>query len=276
MVFLRLFTAPSVSPANPRFPNAAFFRCRTNTLRLVCLFGVGVTQFLLGNLAAQVSLPALPDTPEPAAWSVELPTDEGLQELAAKEEDLPQVVREAMAEAEEAFARGDFAQARGSYEVARKVVPDNLLLLVNLGLTEFKLGDYAAAEKSLRQAIQRRLELPQAWLVLGLVYLDTQRFESAMAAFAQVVQYEPRNARARNYLGVAVGQLGWFDGAEAEFRRAIELDPKYADAHFNLAYFCLQRREPAVELARRHYTKALELGAERDLTLEAKLRTKSR
>jgi Flp pilus assembly protein TadD len=151
-------------------------------------------------------------------------------------------------------------------------MPENLLVLVNLGLTEFNLGNYSEAENFLRKAIQRRLDLPQAWLVLGLVYLDTQRFDAAMAAFAQAVLLEPRNARARNYLGVAVGQMGWFDGAEAEFRRAIEFDPAYADAHFNLAYFGLQRRTPAIELARRHYTLAVQLGAERDPDIEAKLR----
>lgn len=223
---------------------------------------------------AQNSVPALPDSAEFSGISVELPraNDESTEATDAEADDLPIVVREAMAEGNEAFTRGDYAQARGSYEVARKVMPENLLLLVNLGLTEFNLGNYAEAEKFLRQAIQRRLELPQAWLVLGLVHLDTQRFDAAMAAFAQVVLLEPRNARARNYLGVAVGQMGWFDGAEAEFRRAIELDPKYADAHFNLAYFGLQRRIPAVELARRHYTLAVQLGAERDPEIEAKLR----
>jgi Flp pilus assembly protein TadD len=54
-------------------------------------------------------------------------------------------------------------------------------------------------------------------------------------------------------------------------RRAIELDPEYAEAHFNLAVFCLQRQPPAVELARRHYQKALDLGAAPDPELETKL-----
>jgi tetratricopeptide (TPR) repeat protein len=182
--------------------------------------------------------------------------------------DLPATVRAAIAAGNDAFAAGDYQEARELYEEARKVVPDNLLVLVNLGLTEFYLGRPAEAEKFLYRAIQQQINLPSAWQVLGLIHLDARDYEKAMACFAQVVLQEPRNARARNYLGVAIGQMGWFDGAEAEFRRAVEFDPNYADAHFNLAYFALQRRQPAVELARRHYRRAIELGVPRDPELE--------
>lgn len=198
--------------------------------------------------------------------TLEMPADQS-------QPDLPQSVRTAMKEGNAAFAKKDYQRARGAYEIARKVVPDNLLVLVNLGLTEFYLKNSAEAEKFLFRAIQQKIELPAAWLVLGLIYLDANHYEKAMAAFAQVVLYEPRNARAHNYLGVAIGQMGWFDGAESEFRRAVELDASYTDAHFNLAYFALQRRQPAIELARRHYRKAIELGAARDYDLEKELKT---
>lgn len=189
--------------------------------------------------------------------------------------DIPETARRAIEEGNEAFARQDYLQARGSYEVARKVVPDNMLLLVNLGLTEFYLSEPENAREFLLAALRQDLQLPSAWLVLGLIDLDDRNYEGAMASFAQVVVREPRNARARNYLGVAIGQMGWFDGAEAEFRKAVEFDPNYADAHFNLAYFALQRRQPAVELARRHYQRAVELGARRDPELEKQFQRRS-
>jgi Tfp pilus assembly protein PilF len=47
-------------------------------------------------------------------------------------------------------------------------------------------------------------------------------------------------------------------------RKALELQPDYQEAHFNLAVFYLQRNPPAVELARRHYQKALDLGGAPD------------
>ena len=65
-----------------------------------------------------------------------------------------------------------------------------------------------------------------------------------------------------------IGRQGWIYGAEQELRRAVELDPAYADAHYNLAVFYLQEKPPATELAKRHYFKAVELGVEKDLSME--------
>ena len=48
----------------------------------------------------------------------------------------------------------------------------------------------------------------------------------------------------------------------------------YADAHFNLALMYLDRKPPALELARRHYEKAVSLGAEKDEVVEEKLKEK--
>lgn len=185
--------------------------------------------------------------------------------------DIPLTVRQSLEAGNAAFEAGRYAEARGHYAQARSVLPDQVLLLVNSGLAAFYDNDPAEAEALLQRALDGDREVPAAWQALGLIYLDSQRFEEAMASFAQVIIREPRNSRARNYLGVAVGQLGWFDGAEAEFRRALEIDPRYADAHFNLAYFALQRRRPAVELARRHYREAVTLGAARDPELEKML-----
>lgn len=215
---------------------------------------------LLGWSGLSVALAQAPPEPPEAELAA------SLAEQAAR--DVPLTVRQSLEAGNAAFSSGNYAEARQHYAQARTVLPNHLLLLVNSGLAAFYDNDPAEAEALLRRALAEDMEVPAAWQVLGLIYLDSQRFEQAMASFAQVVIREPRNSRARNYLGVAIGQLGWFDGAEAEFRRAVELDPEYADAHFNLAYFALQRRRPAVEIARRHYLEAVKLGAPRDPELE--------
>lgn len=171
-----------------------------------------------------------------------------------------------------AFQKGNFEGAREAYLRVLKVEPNNLPALVNLGATEFRLGNNDEAERLLRRSLQIKPDNPTAWLNLGILYLDRGETMRSLAATAQAVVHAPDDPVARNYLGVAAGRNRWFDAAESELRRAIELRPDYADAHFNLAVFCLERVPPAKELARRHYQKALELGSEPDKLIEKALK----
>lgn len=186
---------------------------------------------------------------------------------------VPEVAREAAAEGNAAFARGEFERARRAYLKVVDLAPDNLLGLINLGVVEYSLKKLDEAESHLKRAVQLKIDAAPAWLTLGIIYMDQNRLDEALAALAQATLYDPRNARARNYLGVVVGRKGWIDGAQVELRRAVEIDPNYSDAHYNLAVFYLEGRPPSIELARRHYFRAIELGAEPDPEIEQTLRT---
>jgi Flp pilus assembly protein TadD len=186
---------------------------------------------------------------------------------------VPEIAREAAAEGNAAFSRKDYPRARRAYEKVLELVPDNLLALVNLGVIEFYAGENAAAEKHLRRAVQQKLDAAPAWLTLGIIAMEDNRLDEALAALSQAALHDPRSARARNYLGVVVGRKGWLDGAQAELRKAVEIDPNYAEAHFNLAVFYLESTPPFTELARRHYFRAVELGAEPDAEIEKSLKT---
>lgn len=181
---------------------------------------------------------------------------------------VPSALMEAAAEGNAAFAKKDFATARRGYERVLKIDPQNVMGLVNLGLVEFQLGNTVGAEDAVRRAISIRLETAPAWLTLGMIQMDRGENDAAFASLAQAVQHDPLNARARNFLGVVAGRRGWIDGAQHELRRAVELDPAYADAHYNLAVLYLQENPPAIELARRHYQKARDLGVEKDSAME--------
>jgi len=170
-----------------------------------------------------------------------------------------------------AFEKGNFEGAREAYERVLKVEPNNLPALVNLGATEYRLGNFEEAERLLRRSLQIKPDNPTAWLNIGMIYLGRDEPMRALAAVAQAVVHAPNDPVARNYLGVAAGRNRWFDAAESELRRAIELRPDYADAHFNLAVFCLERIPPATELAKRHYREARRLGAEPDPLIEKAL-----
>jgi tetratricopeptide (TPR) repeat protein len=186
---------------------------------------------------------------------------------------VPEIAREAAAEGNAAFARRDFEHAYRAYSKVLDLAPDNLLGLINLGVVEYSLKKFDEAEAHLKRAVQIKLDAAPAWLTLGIIYMDQNRLDEALAALAQANLYDPRNARARNYLGVVVGRKGWIDGAQAELRKAVEIDPNYSDAHFNLAVFYLEGKPPSIELARRHYYRAIELGAAPDPEIEKTLKS---
>lgn len=170
-----------------------------------------------------------------------------------------------------AFQRGDLASAKASFQLVLELAPGNLATTINLGLIEYREKNFAAAEDRLKQAVRRDPEAALAWLILGVVQYEQNKLDAALAALAQAVLLEPKDPRAHHYLGVTVGRKGWYSAAEDEMRKAIELDPDYAEAHYNLAVFYLERVPPAVELARRHYQKSLDLGADPDSQVEQKL-----
>ena len=147
--------------------------------------------------------------------------------------------------------------------------PNDVDNLNHLAVIDTRLGKSQEAEELLKKSLQLKLENPGAWLLLGMNYLDQHRDDEAFAALIQATLYDPKNARAQQYLGIAAGHKGWNEISEAALRRAIELNPNYADAHFNLAVYYLRRTPPAIEVARRHYQKALDLGVAHDAGIDA-------
>jgi len=163
-------------------------------------------------------------------------------------------------------------EIRTRLEKILEAEPENAAALVDLGSLEYRKQHPDEAEKLLTRATRAKPEMAAAWLTLGVVECETGKLDAALAALSQAVLLEPRNAKAHSYLGVTVGRKGWLDGAEAELLRALELDEKLAEAHFNLAVVYLQENPPMVELARRHYHRARDLGAAPDSLVEKQLK----
>ena len=170
------------------------------------------------------------------------------------------------------FRAGQFEEAKESFAQVTVRLPNYSGGWINLGSTEYRLGEYDDAEKHLRKAVHLDPEVTQAWLTLGIIAYQKGELEAGLAALSQAVYLEPDNAHAHMYLGVLARKRGWLDAAEEELRKAVELDDSYAEAHFNLAMVYTERQPPAIELARRHYYRALALGAPADADLERLLK----
>jgi Flp pilus assembly protein TadD len=171
----------------------------------------------------------------------------------------------------EALGKNKFEAAETAFLKLLDLSPGNPTALANLGMVEFRLGRTEEAQKYLQQAIRVKPDAALAWMMLGVIYMNQNNAEAATAALAQAVYLNPKSPQAHNYYAVTLAKRGWYDGAEDELRKVIELAPDFAEAQFNLALIYFQQNPPAIELARRHYQKALDLGAAPDPAFAAKL-----
>jgi Tfp pilus assembly protein PilF len=176
--------------------------------------------------------------------------------------------RQALEDGLARFRQGKFEEAKNSFMKVTTQFPNYANGWINLGSTEYRLNQLDDAEKHLRKAVHLDPDLTQAWLTLGIIAYQKGDMDAGLAALSQAVYLEPDNAHAHMYLGVLARKRGWFDAAEEELRKAVELDESYAEAHYNLAIIYTEHRPPELELARRHYYRALDLGAPPDLDIE--------
>jgi tetratricopeptide (TPR) repeat protein len=175
-------------------------------------------------------------------------------------------------EAKESFDQGKFKQAEKLYQKILTKSPNNLYSLSNLGVVLFRNGKLKAAELTLKKAIAIAPGDEFTHTTLGIVYYQQGKFDDALSELTKSLAINPKSATAHNYLGITASQKGWQEAAEKEMLEAIADNPEYADAHFNLAVVYSTSQPPAKELARRHYEKALALGAQPDPTLDRLLR----
>ena len=187
----------------------------------------------------------------------------------------PQLSDEARSAAEKGladFKNQKFKDAKAEFQKLTELAPGHPMGWANLGSAEFRLGEVSAAEEHLKKAVRLDPNVQQAWLTLGIIDYQKDDLDAGLAALSQAVYLDRRDPKAHLYLGILIRKRGWLAAAEDEMRKAIDLDEDYAEAHFNLAVLYLERQPPAVELARRHYYRALRLGAERDPELDRLLK----
>ena len=186
----------------------------------------------------------------------------------------PEASRKVAAEAAKQYAQQKLSEAEKGFQEAVRLDPNNVEYLNRLASVKTRLGKSAEAEVLLKESLQHQLENPTAWLLLGMNQLEEHQNEKAFASLVQATLYDPKNAHAQNYLGIAAERNHWNDISESSLRKAAELDPNYADAHFNLTVYYLHLTPPLIEVARRHYQRALDLGAPRDPKIDEILKKK--
>jgi len=79
-------------------------------------------------------------------------------------------------------------------------------------------------------------ELPQLYVVLGIVYRESGRPEKALDAFAKAVELDGEDAQAQFYLATQLSEAHRRDEARKVLRKVLTIDPNHADALNYLGY----------------------------------------
>ena len=154
--------------------------------------------------------------------------------------------------------RGDFAGAQVSLQRAIALLPTSAAVFVDLGITYLRTGkldegigqleaglnlqvpsppepDWTGAISTLRQALVKAPDRPEAHNVLGLMLGRTGAASTSVAAqFRDAIRLRPEYAEAHNNLGLVLVQAGEDEAGVAALREATRISPDYADAHANL------------------------------------------
>lgn len=175
-----------------------------------------------------------------------------------------------VAEGDAARARGDLDAALAAYGRALDADRDDVMALVNRGVTFHMLGraedaaaDYARAAELAPGVALIRANLAAAWL-------DAHRPGSARDAARAAVELDPANVSAWNNLGVACGQLGLARDAQDAWRRALALDPNHVSTLVNSAQG-LRQADP--DAAADLFDRVLAIAPERDDALAEAIST---
>jgi len=200
-----------------------------------------------------------------------LPGDPGNLKLGLVTElaSLPPEVAEMAKHGALAVSEGSWEKARGIYLEMIKLAPDNALAYANLGVAEHQLGNLLAASGNLGKSLELNPHIARNWQTLGLISYERRELALAISCLTRAIHESPEDPESRLLLAAVVRDYGWKEAAVTELQRAIELDPGLASAHYNLAVTYLEMKPPRLELARRHYYAAVDLGSAPSPEIEA-------
>jgi len=191
--------------------------------------------------------------------------------IVSEQAKLPPELKEIARKGTLAVAAKQWKQARAIYLEMLKKAPDNALAYANLGVVEHQLKNLSAAEANLRRSVEINPMIAQNWLSLGLIQYEKGDLTMAISSLTRAIHEAPNEGRIRLVLAAVIRDYGWEEAAITELKRALMIDPKLADAHYNLALSYLSEDPPKLELARRHYYSAIDLGAEPSPDIEVQL-----
>ncbi len=123
-----------------------------------------------------------------------------------------------------------FEKATRCFLEALEIDPGNLAALNGLGVSLHELGRLTEAEHFLSHAVRQAPDCTDAHYNLGLVHLEQDRCDEALACFEEILRRKPADADSLAATGIAMERKGEFGEAEEYFAEAARFSRKYAVA----------------------------------------------
>jgi tetratricopeptide (TPR) repeat protein len=99
----------------------------------------------------------------------------------------------------------------------------------------FRKKDPAASIEEFKKALKADPWYAQTYLLMGLAYMQLQRWSEAQWAFEEATKVEPGNAKGYLGWGSALNEQKDYAGARKALEHSLELNPESAEAHYELA-----------------------------------------
>ncbi|NWF97982.1 MAG: tetratricopeptide repeat protein [Nitrospirae bacterium] len=113
----------------------------------------------------------------------------------------------------------------------------------------YKNGEIQKAEYGFRKLLEKKPNHAESLRFLGIILLQTKKYESAIDVIQKDIKLNPKNADSYNNLGLSFFGLKQYDKAIELFNKAIKLDPSHFHAYYNLgnSFKSLNKFDDAIE-----------------------------
>ena len=147
--------------------------------------------------------------------------------------------------------------AESLYNKVLKQNPRNIIVLNNLALVLYKLGDETKAINYFEEVIEIDPKYVSAYNNLGVIYKNLSKYQEAKVLFKKAIEINPSYTSGHCNLGIISHAYGDIKNTIACYEKVIEIEPNHKEAHNNLGLVFQEQGDQQKAIT--YYKKAIEI-----------------
>jgi len=163
---------------------------------------------------------------------------------------------------------GQLAEAVEAFEESRRINPDFMAPIYNLGVLLYQMGDAYQASALLEEASLMDGKDPRSLEFVAYIYREKQDWAQARRCLYEALGWDPQSARILTTLALVDLEMEGTDAALLHLSHALEQNPQYAPALYNLGVIYRDRvNDP--DQAAGYFEQYLKVASDSEYTLDA-------